>query len=434
MEISKSSASAKKVKDAATAIALGALLFAHTGMALDKNKQPKNQGNETYTAIRHEPRNSNKNGELLRKAKNSNDKHTENDNGIKKTKKSAESGGLSIHGIAQSSLSYNPAQPSSGNNRYSYLSKGVNGIPEPTLLELYITRKTPGKLNFVTDFYFLYYGSSLNKITRYGDNTYGLSGTPGWIASPEQMYFTYNTTNRLSLSGGKFLSLIGIEGPSSYQSINYNESIGLIIPLTPATVTGVRANYEFNKKLSVTAGINNGWDNVIDTNFMRSMEWQVSYSPSKSLEINTEGMFGPSSTDTKKTKLYVIDNILTWKSKSKPLKLIAEYLYEHQGIAVQSMQRGISAQGVGAWIVSEPKSFRIALRNELIMDPSGVRTGVKQKLFDSTITIGKWITPNLLLDFEYRHNWSTAQPFEVGNRTNASSREDVLGARLSFRF
>lgn len=423
------------------AVAFSTVLTMQVAIAANKPKtagKQKNNEEISYAVERSIPKRSKKVAKLLRGVRSPDKGHGRNENDIPKVKKSGKNDGISVHGLAQSMLSYNPEQPASGNNLYSYLSRGTKGMPEPTMLELYITNEKQGKFNFVADIYSLYYSSTLNKITRYGNNTFGFTGPLGWLPAPEQIYFTYKPINKLALSGGKFLSLIGIEGPSSYQHINYNESIGLIIPLTPATVTGIRASYALNKKLNIAIGLNNGWDTVSDTNFLRTAEWQLSFKPSKSMEIDTEGMFGPSGPYTRGPKLYVIDNVLTWRPLSKQFKIMGEYLYEHQDAPVPGVEtitnQGINAQGGGAWLVFKPKTFRIAFRNEIITDPSGTRTGISQHLLDSTMTIGKWITPHLLLDFEYRHNWSTAHPFEDGSKADALAYENIIGARISLTF
>ncbi len=74
-------------------------------------------------------------------------------------------------------------------------------------------------------------------------------------------------------------------------------------------------------------GVNNGWDDPSSRNEGKSVEGELSVTPTDSISFLLNGIYGPEQQDHSNSKLGAIDPILTWKTPLKGLQLIGEYLY-----------------------------------------------------------------------------------------------------------
>ena len=81
--------------------------------------------------------------------------------------------------------------------------------------------------------------------------------------------------NGLLLQGGVFLSPIGYEGIAVKDNWSWSRS-NLFFGL-PSYHTGLRASYDFTKRLTATLMVCNGWNSVVDNNFWKSIETQWIY-------------------------------------------------------------------------------------------------------------------------------------------------------------
>ncbi|MEE8342673.1 MAG: outer membrane beta-barrel protein, partial [Gammaproteobacteria bacterium] len=89
----------------------------------------------------------------------------------------------------------------------------------------------------------------------------------------QQAYVNYGTGARQFMFG-KFATLQGAEVIESKDNWNFSRSI-LFGSAIPFTHTGIRVSHTVNDALSLTAGINNGWDNLKDDNDAKSLELQA---------------------------------------------------------------------------------------------------------------------------------------------------------------
>src|SRR6267143_5187742 len=96
--------------------------------------------------------------------------------------------------------------------------------------------------------------------------------------------FVQYATGPLTVIGGKYVTLAGAEVINSTLDTNYSRSIlfGYAIPFSH---TGLRASYAANDKLTLYGGVNNGWDDVQDTNKAKTGEHGLWITPLKSLAI-----------------------------------------------------------------------------------------------------------------------------------------------------
>lgn len=94
-----------------------------------------------------------------------------------------------------------------------------------------------------------------------------------------------------TLVGGKYVTLAGAEVINTPTNTNFSRSIlfGYAIPFSH---TGVRASYALSDMLSVTGGVNQGWDDIKDTNSGKTGELAVAWSPSKMVSLAAQTYFG----------------------------------------------------------------------------------------------------------------------------------------------
>ena len=118
-------------------------------------------------------------------------------------------------------------------------------------------------------------------------------GTPGGAANDakfdlQQAYVQYIAPlsffegndilpNSVDIKVGRFVTLAGFEVIEAPNNWNISRSIGYGFGL-PIAHTGVRTQFGlFNNKLTTYAGINNGWDDPVDVNSNKTLEFGLGY-------------------------------------------------------------------------------------------------------------------------------------------------------------
>jgi hypothetical protein len=100
----------------------------------------------------------------------------------------------------------------------------------------------------------------------------------------KQAYFTYFATERLSFTAGQFGTHIGfeyIDAPLNYHySINHTFNSGI-----PFYHTGLKGTYKFSDKVSLMAGVTNGFDFVHDNNRKKGIIGQLTLAPTDKLSL-----------------------------------------------------------------------------------------------------------------------------------------------------
>src|SRR5229473_4961795 len=108
------------------------------------------------------------------------------------------------------------------------------------------------------------------------------SGTSGSMFDVTQAFLQY-AGGPLTLIAGKFVTLQGSEVIWSPSNNNFSHSI--LFGAIPFTHTGVRGTYAPNDKVSLIAGVNNGWDQLQDANKGKTLELGTIITPIKPLTI-----------------------------------------------------------------------------------------------------------------------------------------------------
>src|SRR5713226_5224289 len=94
----------------------------------------------------------------------------------------------------------------------------------------------------------------------------------------------------LTLIAGKFVTLQGSE--VIWTPTNVNASHSILFGSIPFTHTGVRATWALSDTVSLIAGVNNGWDQLTDSNKAKTAELGVTLNPIKPLTITVSDYYG----------------------------------------------------------------------------------------------------------------------------------------------
>jgi len=215
--------------------------------------------------------------------------------------------------------------------------------------------------------------------------------------------FIQYATGPFTLYAGKFVTLAGAEVINP--TLNTNFSRGLLFFQEPLTHTGFRGTYALTDEVTVTAGINNGW-NLTSTSYgSKTGEFGVAYNPSSKLfALALNAYFGKAEAfDAEKT---IIDFVGTYNVTSA-LSVILNFDYNKQDNAFTD---GSSASWNGAALYVNyaiNDQWRVSLRGEYLDDKDGFLAG-GQTIKEGTLTFGYAPVKNFEVRAEFRYDKSAA--------------------------
>ena len=245
----------------------------------------------------------------------------------------------------------------------------------------------------------------------------------------------------VTIIGGKYVTLAGAEVINSTANTNYSRSIlfGYAIPFSH---TGARVSYAATDTLTLMGGVNQGWDDIKDTNSSKTGELGVLYSPTKTLTLGAQGYAGKErvggliNTGVEGTR-NLIDLVATFNATDK-LTFILNYDYatQHNTATVTPTGAGKSKwsgwAGYSNYQINE--QWRVSLRGEYFDDRDGYRTGLVQKWKEVTLTLGYSPIKNLDLRAEIRGDRSNVPAFVDSNSITASKSQNSFGVQAIYKF
>lgn len=302
----------------------------------------------------------------------------------------------------------------------------------------------------------------------------------------------------ITIDAGKFVTWSGAEVIEASDNMNASRSIlfGFAIPFTH---TGFRATYEALSgdkdgigKWTVGAGLVNGWDNIQDQNdaktWMAMSNWQATkwfnwvvvatYGDEQAVDeraLLRGQLAGPTLTnpdggafagsdlddatipglgstltgrnwDSHNTGARtLIDTTMTFTPWDKlTFVLNGDYGSENR-VPQANGPRNRTWWGAAGYVKYQfLKNWYIAGRAEYFNDDDGVRTGLRQCLWEGTLTADWALSDPLHVRFEYRHDESNRNSFSdtkgVGNggvnfaRALRSDKQDTLMMQWLYRF
>jgi len=253
--------------------------------------------------------------------------------------------------------------------------------------------------------------------------------------------FLQYATGSWTLVGGKFVTYAGAEVIQSTANPNFSRSIlfGYAIPFTH---TGVRAYYDITDTFQLMGGVNQGWDDVKDTNSSKGYELGFNYMPIKVLSIHPmihggkERVGGLVNTGPEGNR-NLFDLVVTFNATDK-LTFIVNYDYGTQANTAGSVPTGAGKAVWSGWAGYVNYQFtdqwKLSFRAEDFNDKDGYRTGIVQKWKEATLTLAWLPTKPIELRAEVRRDRSNVASFldrdGVTGRNNMSS----YGVQFLYKF
>jgi len=141
--------------------------------------------------------------------------------------------------------------------------------------------------------------------------------------------FAQYASGPLTVMAGKFTTLHGTEVIWSPSNNNFSRS--LLFGAVPFTHTGVRAVFAAGDKVTLTAGVNNGWDQMKDQNKGKTTELGVTVTPIKPLSLSASYYGGQENTTVTGMPAHrdSFNFVGNW-NVIEPLNLGIEYLQVNQ--------------------------------------------------------------------------------------------------------
>jgi len=248
-----------------------------------------------------------------------------------------------------------------------------------------------------------------------------------------QAYVQY-ATGALTVIGGKFVTLAGTEVIASPSNNNISRSI--LFGAIPFTHTGVRATYAVSDKVSLTGGVNNGWDQMQDDNRQKTVELGVGLTPIKPLAVNISGYFGsePNGATSSASKS-LINIVATW-TMSDALSFGGEYVDVKQDEAGGPGSPNAKYSGLAGYVTYMLKdTWRIAGRIEWFKDTDGFHFGgpTDTKYTEGTVTLAYLPAKNTEIRGELRTDKASNDFFDDGSGTLSKTMYS-MGVQAIYKF
>jgi len=244
-------------------------------------------------------------------------------------------------------------------------------------------------------------------------------------------YIQY-ATGPLTVIGGRYVTLAGAETIDPRTMTNFTRSIlfGYAIPFTH---TGVRMTYAASDQVSLILGVNNGWDNLKDTNQQKTLEASLAWTPSKAFSLAIDGYFGDERvlglTESGPNGMRnLVDLVATWNATSALTFVLNCDWGSQAGLKgyLPNNESTASWSGVAGYVnyqISDP--WRVSLRGEYFDDSYGYRTGIVQAWKEATLTVGYAPVKNFELRLEARYDKSNKDTFVRSVPTNTETPPDI---------
>ncbi|HEY6481951.1 MAG TPA: outer membrane beta-barrel protein [Steroidobacteraceae bacterium] len=234
------------------------------------------------------------------------------------------------------------------------------------------------------------------------------NGTDGTF-DIRQAYVQY-ATGPLTLLAGKYTTLAGEEYGNPTTNTNFSRS--LLFFAEPLTHTGVRAAWAALSTLTLTAGVNNGWNTTSTSYGSKTAELGAAFTPIKQLVLNLQGYFGKvPGYDAQRS---FIDFVGTYSvTDALSVALSVDWGKQQQHIGAD-----LNWDGVAGYLnYALTSQWRISLRAECFNDKDGFNTGTAQKIKEGTVTVGFAPVKNFELRIESRYDKSDQPTFLKSSRS-----------------
>ena len=217
----------------------------------------------------------------------------------------------------------------------------------------------------------------------------------------------------VDFKAGRLLTLAGVEVPMAPS--NWEVSRGILYGYAvPTTHTGLRSQFKvWEDRADVYFGINNGWDQAVDINSEKTLEWGLGYEPLKNVKVMHSVYLGQEGAGLSNNR-FLSSNVVTWNATDK-LAFAAELDY---GTSRGVIKYDEAEYDNGNWFglggharYQLTKQFAPYYRVEWMADQGKTRftdgtTGFTDNILENTFGAEFKLTDNLITRGEYRFDKS----------------------------
>ena len=263
----------------------------------------------------------------------------------------------------------------------------------------------------------------------------------------------------LNIQAGQINSLVGYEAVESPHNPNYSRSwlFGLGQPFT---TRGVRASYQFTRRVSLSVGaiayINSA---RADTDFDPLVEYALAVAPTETVKVTLYGLAGPRSgpTGTPGGTVFLAGGYVGIQVSDRTSVVIESYYANQSHSSLISAGRNARWDGVAAYLIHDlTEQWGLRLRAEIFEDAGGFvacqgttayqpranvcfgatsevqAVPIAQTLWEVTGTVQYKPFASLMTRLEYRYDKSNQNVFQLGNR--ATSYQPTLSLDVIYLF
>jgi hypothetical protein len=224
----------------------------------------------------------------------------------------------------------------------------------------------------------------------------------------------------LQIDAGVFVTPAGAEVIEAKDNMNYSR--GLLFSLAiPYYHSGVRLTYSPSDKVTLMAGLVNGWNNIVDNNSGKTVMGAVTFKPSSKLSLVENFITGPEQPGTQDNWRNLSDTIVTFTPNDKTT-LTGNFDLGHESVGTSS---GTWEGFAGYLKYQATKVVAISPRFEWYDDEDGETTKVVQKLKEITGTIEIKASDSLIWRIEYRRDWSDQKTFFDADKKATDSMQSI---------
>lgn len=231
---------------------------------------------------------------------------------------------------------------------------------------------------------------------------------PSSMFDVTQAYLQY-ASGPLTVIAGKFTTLHGTEVIASTGNTNVSRSI--LFGAVPFTHTGLRATWALTDTLSLIAGVNNGWDQLTDSNRGKTGELGATWNPIKPLNVALSFYSGPesvtgTSAPAAPSGVRTSSNLVVSYAFTDAFSLGLEYLGVSQDKALAGGGKAKYSGYAGYLTFMPTPKMRAVLRLESFDDHDGFHfaTGAQVKYTEGTLTFAYLPADNFEVRAEVRED------------------------------
>lgn len=281
-------------------------------------------------------------------------------------------------------------------------------------------------------------GRDANSLAPIGINPQSMMDSENLGFTPVQAYLRY-VRGAFTLMAGNFVTLAGEEYYDPGLDTTYSRSI--LYYSTPNTHLGVRGIYAANEKLTITAGVNNGWDNITDFSRHKTLELGMSYAFNPKLSFSLQGYSGQEramllATSGSLGQRSLVDFVATLKASSKwSFATEYDYIWQSQALLPDGNLARAEWQGIAGYVDYKFNDiWQTALRAEYFDDQNGYITGVRQNWREITLSLGYTPIKNFVVRLETRHDFSDVSSFVNSNGVTTNNNNQSFALEGYYQF